>query len=115
MQAGTSILVQFTHVLTILLGKIVYFTLKLYFHYNVSDFKLVLYVHLHSNILYSINKTMYSVCHIAGEFIERLQQQVKDDQKLKQQVEITKQDVLCVKIAALCHDLGQLNLLAVFL
>ena len=58
---------------------------------------------------------MYSVCHIAGEFIERLRQQVNDDQKLKEEVEITAQDVLCVKIAALCHDLGQLNLLASFL
>ena len=35
--------------------------------------------------------------------------------KITEEVKITAEDVLCVKIAALCHDLGQLNLLVAFL
>ena len=60
---------------------------------------------------------MYSVCHIAGEFIERLKEQIStsDDEELKKEAEITPGDALCVKIAALCHDLGQLILMAAFL
>lgn len=39
------------------------------------------------------------VCHLAGELLEAL--------RLKQsELEITDKDVLCVKIAGLCHDLG---------
>ena len=42
----------------------------------------------------------YRVCFIAGELMKKLQQQ--EHPKL----EIGKEDVLCVQIAALCHDLG---------
>ena len=61
----------------------------------------VLGVHIHT--------FPYSVCHIAGEFIERLQQQISTsyDEQLKSNAKISRRDVLCVKIAALCHDLGQ--------
>ena len=41
----------------------------------------------------------YSVCHIAGEFVELLQ-------KKQPELGITGVDVLCVKMAGLCHDLG---------
>lgn len=40
------------------------------------------------------------MCHLAGELLEAL--------RLKQsELEITDKDVLCVKIAGLCHDLGR--------
>ena len=40
-----------------------------------------------------------SVAHLAGELVSTIQQ--------KQEVlGITDEDVLCVKIAGLCHDLG---------
>ena len=41
----------------------------------------------------------YSVCYLAGEFIERLQQR-------QPELNITESDILCIKLAALCHDLG---------
>ena len=41
----------------------------------------------------------YSVCYLAGEFIESLQQRQSD-------LNITESDILCIKLAALCHDLG---------
>ena len=41
----------------------------------------------------------YSVCYLAGEFIESLQQRQRD-------LNITDSDILCIKLAALCHDLG---------
>ena len=42
---------------------------------------------------------LYRVAHLAGKLVEKLQH---DQPKLK----ITTEDVLCVKIAGLCHDLG---------
>ena len=42
---------------------------------------------------------MYRVCHLAGELVETLQ-------KTQQGLKISDKDVLCVKIAGLCHDLG---------
>jgi len=47
---------------------------------------------------------MCRVCHLAGELLETL--------RLKQpELVVTDKDVLCVKIAGLCHDLGVLTLL----
>ena len=46
---------------------------------------------------------MCRVSHLAGELLEAL--------RMKQpELEITEQDLLCVKIAGLCHDLGALTL-----
>ena len=39
------------------------------------------------------------MCYIAGEFIESLQYR-------QPELEINDCDVLCIKIAALCHDIG---------
>ena len=39
------------------------------------------------------------VCYLAGEFIRMLQ-------KRHQDLKITDEEVLCVEIAGLCHDLG---------
>jgi len=45
---------------------------------------------------------VYRVCHLAGELLETL--------RLKQpELDVTEKDVLCVKIAGLCHDLGVLT------
>lgn len=41
----------------------------------------------------------YSACHIAGKLIEELQHK-------QPELNINERDVLCVKIAALCHDMG---------
>lgn len=44
------------------------------------------------------------MCHLAGELLETL--------RLKQpELDVSDKDVLCVKIAGLCHDLGVLTLL----
>ena len=40
------------------------------------------------------------VAHLAGELVQMLKQQ-------QSELEITDDDVLCVKIAGLCHDLGE--------
>ena len=37
--------------------------------------------------------------YLAGEFVERLQ-------RCQKKLKITNKDVLCIKIAGLCHDLG---------
>lgn len=41
----------------------------------------------------------FSVCHLAGQLVSAL----KEGQP---RLNITDEDVLCVKIAGLCHDLG---------
>ena len=40
------------------------------------------------------------VGYLAGELVETLQRK-------QEELEITEEDVLCVKLAGLCHDLGQ--------
>ena len=39
------------------------------------------------------------MAHLAGELVETLE-------KRQPELEISKEDILCVKIAGLCHDLG---------
>ena len=39
------------------------------------------------------------MCYLAGEFVESLH-------RCQENLKITPQDILCVKIAGLCHDLG---------
>ena len=45
------------------------------------------------------------MCHIAGEFVENLQRK-------QTELGITEVDVLCVKMAGLCHDLGECGIQA---
>ena len=42
---------------------------------------------------------LYSVGYLAGEMVETLQRK-------QPELHITEKDVLCVKLAGLCHDLG---------
>lgn len=44
------------------------------------------------------NVEIYRVCYLAGELVEKMQQYVE---------QITKADILCVKIAGLCYNLGK--------
>lgn len=46
-----------------------------------------------------------SVAHLAGKLIESLQKEHQNDKELMDLMD--KQTVLCVKIAGLCHDLGE--------
>ena len=48
----------------------------------------------------NLSYCLFSVCHIAGEFVEILQRK-------QPELGITEVDVLCVKMAGLCHDLGE--------
>ncbi len=50
--------------------------------------------------LFYIKFVSFSVCYIAGEFVEILQSN-------QPELDITDVDVLCVKMAGLCHDLGK--------
>ena len=45
---------------------------------------------------------LHSVCYIAGELVKKLQEDCRQDHRQL----IDEADVLCVQIAALCHDLG---------
>ena len=56
--------------------------------------------HDHHVTLYPWNQP--SVSFLAGKLIEALQQKTPHDV-----VQITDVDVLCVKVAGLCHDLGE--------
>ena len=47
---------------------------------------------------------LYSVCHIASEMITALQAKHAGDED--ENLHITSKDVMSVKVAALCHDLG---------
>ena len=46
------------------------------------------------------NIHFFSVCHLAGQLLHALQ-------KRQPELGITPQDILCVQIAGLCHDLGE--------
>ena len=56
-------------------------------------------------------KQIYRVCYLSGEMVEMLKRQLHHEYEKQglhsDIVPITEQDVLCVKIAGLCHDLGK--------
>ena len=56
-------------------------------HHYVSEY--AYYIHTY---------WIFRVCHLAGELVKTL--------KLNQDLNIRDEDVLCIKIAGLCHDLG---------
>ena len=47
---------------------------------------------------------LHSVCYIAGELVKKLQQDLLISTGSPDLINVM--DVLCVQIAALCHDLG---------
>lgn len=49
---------------------------------------------------------LFSVCHLAGEFVKSLKHDQQFDKCLKDEQKINDKDVLCIQIAGLCHDLG---------
>ena len=52
---------------------------------------------------------IYRVCHLAGEMVEMLKRQLDHEKERHSDiVPINEKDVLCVKIAGLCHDLGKI-------
>ena len=57
----------------------------------------------------------YSVCYIAGEFAHFLKHQLEEEHNYsgsestgdgQMECSISKEEVLCLQIAGLCHDLG---------
>ena len=61
----------------------------------------------------------FSVCYIAGEFIQHLRKKIdhinknreeKGLKKLEENIEILPKEEYCVRVAALCHDLGKCEL-----
>lgn len=50
-------------------------------------------------VVYLTGVLFISVCHLAGQLVEALQSR-------QPELNISKEDVLCVKLAGLCHDLG---------
>ena len=53
----------------------------------------------------------FSVCYIAGEFMQHLRQQQNDIMKQRDiadanYIDIPELDEWCVRVAGLCHDLG---------
>lgn len=50
-------------------------------------------------LLHNDNHVFVSVCHLAGELVETLKAQ-------QPELDISNKDVLCIKMAGLCHDLG---------
>lgn len=51
------------------------------------------------NFSHHYNISFISVCYLAGEFIEHFRE-------TQPELDISEQDILCVKIAGLCHDMG---------
>ena len=58
----------------------------------------------------------YSVCHIAGEFGRFLKSQLEEAKYRKkwphEEIEITENEIICLQIAGLCHDLGKMLYIA---
>lgn len=50
--------------------------------------------------IYNQHKLTFRVCHLAGEIVKALCRNSNDD------ICITKEDILCVELAGLCHDIG---------
>ena len=53
------------------------------------------------NIMLNFCIPVYRVCYLAGELARKLQNS-------QPSLRISDKDVLCVQVAGLCHDLGQL-------
>ena len=64
------------------------------------DLSIVLGIRVVISNYFYIKFVSFSVCYIAGEFVEILQSN-------QPELDITDVDVLCVKMAGLCHDLGK--------
>lgn len=58
-------------------------------------------------IAYDYNSSLNRVCYLAGKFADHLKKVIEEDEILKNEIEITPDEILCIKIAGLCHDLGK--------
>lgn len=57
---------------------------------------------------------MFRVCHLAGKFVGRLRAVQRELFKARPELktddfEISDKDALCLQVAGLCHDLGELR------
>jgi len=72
--------------------------------YREDQFLISIYTFLLNNV----NFALLSVCHLAGELVKHLKEPFRDSQTQMEKMEELKEE-LCVRLAGLCHDLGNVN------
>ena len=62
------------------------------------------------NIHFRVVIKMFSVCYIAGELVDHLEDEIKEVNENKdksRKIILESKHKMCVRVAALCHDLGK--------